>query len=379
MAMQPAPRFGDQPLSLAAAAAIFARRSPDSFRWRYEDGLALLALAAAGRAFSRPAFLAFVRKAVEGMIDPSGEIAGYHLEDWNLDQVNPGKLLFDLRDSTGDPRYAAAIKALRAQLEGQPRGPSGCYWHKGIYPNQVWLDGFYMVAPFRLRSCLETGDIAGIRDLLAQFSLAAERCRDPSTGLLHHAWDESRSEAWADSVSGRSPHAWGRAMGWFAMALVDCLGLLPLHHEGHSSLKALLGPFADAVAGHADPETGLWWQLVDRAGEPGNYLETSASSMFVYAFMRGVSLGALDGRFRGLAGKAWDSLASRYVHAGPDGALSLGGICQVAGLGGVPYRDGSARYYYSEPVVEDDFKGLGPFILAGLEVEAVVSAGKEGA
>ncbi len=367
---------GGAALSLAASASVTGRRPAAEFRWRYEDGLVLHALAEVGRRRGGTGLLPLVRDVLEGLVGPDGRIAGYRLEDWNLDQVRPGVLLLDLARGSSDPRWAAAIAVLRGQLRAQPRSPSGAFWHKGIYPNQLWLDGLYMAAPFYLRASLESGaGRAGVEDILAWFRLAEEHCLDTATGLLRHAWDESRKEAWSDPLSGRSPHAWGRAMGWFAMALVDCIGLLPSGHEGRTGLCAMLSRVAEAVRRHADAATGLWWQVMDWAAEgesaagEANYLEASASCMFVYALARGVALGCLAPPFLAAAEKAWSSVVERFVSVGKDGLLSLGGICQVAGLGGKPYRDGSCRYYLSEPVVSDDFKGVGPFILAALEIE----------
>ena len=412
----PGPGSNNLPLSLAAAAAVMSRRPADGYRWRYEDGLVLLAIREAGLRKARPDLVDFSRRAVERLVSPDGSIEGYRRDEYNLDQVNPGKLLFDLRDRSGDQRYAKAIAALAGQLRTQPRTPSGGFWHKGIYPNQMWLDGLYMAAPFYLRLCLggeaDAGapaaavarDGAGAAaafgrpgDVVRQFGLAEAHCLDHSTGLLRHAWDEARLQPWADPETGRSPHAWGRAMGWFAMALVDCLCLArdacvgyadgvgraggPAGPDGtgpdagtdtaalETSLAGMLRRLAEAVSHNVDQSTGLAWQVMDRPGDEGNYLECSASCMFVYAFAKGAALGVLEPRFLEAARKAWGSIRERFVAAGEDGLLSLGGICQVAGLGGQPYRDGSYRYYLSEPVVRDDYKGLGPFILAALEME----------
>ncbi len=379
--------FGGAPPSVAAATSIVARRGPGDFRWRYEDGLALLALAECGRRRERPEFLAYVEEALRGLLLPGGGIKGYRLEDWNLDQVKPGLLLLDFAPRLGPGQAEAGLARLRAQLAGQPRSPSGAFWHKGIYPDQLWLDGLYMAAPFHLRTSLEAGDEAGVEDVLLQFRLALEHCSEPGRpGLLKHAWNEGSAQAWAEPHTGRSPNFWARAMGWFLMAQADCLGLLPPAHPGRPGLEAGFRQVAAGVLSVADPETGLWWQVLDQAGVPGNYLEASASAMFVYALMKGLGLGLLGpspGAAPGpepleAARKAWASIQERFVRPGEDGHFSLGGICQVAGLGGQPYRDGSRSYYFSEPVVRDDFKGLGPYILAALELEdALGQAGTE--
>lgn len=365
------------PLSIAAAESIAGRRRPEDFRWRYEDGLALYAVSEAGFRRGRPELSGYAEAAMRHLVSPEGSIAGYREDEYNLDQVNPGKLLFGLAKRTGEQRWMAAADLLRRQLENQPRCPSGGFWHKGIYPNQMWLDGLYMAAPFYLEYSLVRKDAKGVADVVSQFCLAEKGCLDAGSGLLRHAWNETRSEPWAEPGTGRSPNFWGRAMGWYAMALVDSLALLSGCGTGAGTFpearEALLGIFRRvmaAVVAHADRETGLWWQVLDASGREGNYLETSASAMFIYALARGARLGLLDpGACRAPAEKAWASMVSRNVSRAGDGFLTLGGICSVAGLGGRPYRDGSYQYYLSEPVVSDDFKGVGPFVLAALEME----------
>lgn len=366
------------PLALAAADSMVGRRRPGDLRWRYEDGLALHALAEAGAVAGRSDLVEYVAEALGRLVHADGRIEGYRREDWNLDQVMPGRLLFAQRDGTGEARWGAAIRGLSAQLSDQPRSHSGALWHKGIYPDQLWLDGLYMASPFRLRLALETGDEASVDDVLLQFRLAEEHCRIEPPGLLRHAWNETAGEAWAEAGTGRSPNFWSRAMGWYALALADCLALLPPRHRGRAELAPRLSRLARAVMDAADPDTGLWWQVTDRPGAPGNYLETSASAMFACALAKGTRLGLFDPSGTGLdalaataARRAFSSLVSRCVSNAPDGLFSLGSICQVAGLGGKPYRDGSYQYYISEPVVADDYKGVAPFVLAGLELAAL--------
>jgi unsaturated rhamnogalacturonyl hydrolase len=384
----PSAKASDLPLSLAAAESIVGRRRAEDFRWRYEDGLALYAVAEAGERRSRPDLSLFAEAAMRHLVAPDGSILAYRQDEYNLDQVNPGKLLFSLGRKSGDPRYAIAADALRRQLSSQPRCPSGGFWHKGIYPNQMWLDGLFMAAPFYLEYSLVHGDGEGIRDVRRQFGLAEGGCLDEATGLLRHAWNETRSEPWADPGTGRSPNSWGRAMGWYCMALVDCIALIDRRAgagapgtagsaanaaaaaEARDAMRDTLKRTCASVLRFADPGTGLWWQVLDSGGREGNYLETSASAMFVYAFARGVSSGCLDAAvFAEAARKAWASMVSRNVSRAADGLFSLAGICSVAGLGGKPYRDGTYQYYLSEPVVSDDYTGVGPFILAALEME----------
>jgi unsaturated rhamnogalacturonyl hydrolase len=284
--------------------------------------------------------------------------------------VNPGRLLFELLGRGDDGRYRAALAQLHGQLSGQPRTPEGGFWHKGIYPGQMWLDGLYMAAPFRARYAKEFGGPELFDDIVAQFELIEDRARDPATGLLHHAWDSGPTMAWADPSTGRSPQIWGRAMGWFAMALVDSWEYLPEGHRGRASLAAMLLRLGQALLRVRDPGTGLFWQVLDQGGRAGNYLEASASSMFSYALARGSRLGLLPAEpWSGLAGGILEAATGRFISQGADGRLHLEESCAVAGLGGKPYRDGSFAYYVGEPRRTDDFKGAGPFILASIEYE----------
>lgn len=357
-------------VALSLAAALRSRFDPADFRWRYEDGLGLLALDAVADRW-RPEYRAYVDTALESLVDETGRIAGYRLEDYNLDCINPGKLLFDRAHRRDGGRYRKALELLRTQLRRQPRTPSGGFWHKAIYPDQMWLDGLYMAAPFLIRYGLEFGEPAAVAEAVRQLLLMESRARDADSGLLRHGWDEGRGEAWAEPETGRSPCCWGRAVGWYVMALVDCLALLPVEEEGRGALVRILQGLMAALRRVADPLTGLWWQVLDRPGKAGNYLEASASAMFVYAMAKGIRLGFLERESRESRrnmDRAWSSLVDRFYFIDTDGLPSLGGICEVGGLGGLPYRDGSFEYYISEPVVKNDLKGVGAFILAGIEL-----------
>jgi unsaturated rhamnogalacturonyl hydrolase len=356
-------------LGRAFARTVASRHSPGSYPWHYETGLILLAIWKLARKTGDAELSAYVKSCAEALVAPDGTIRGYRTDEFNLDQINAGKILLELAAEYGDPRYAAAAKTLRAQLAGQPRTAAGGFWHKKIYPFQMWLDGLYMQAPFAVRWGLENGDAELVDDACEQLLLVEEKTRDPAGGLLYHAWDESRKQLWSDPDNGRSPHAWGRAMGWYSMALVDCLDLLPAAHPKRAAVAAVFGRTAKTIAAYRDPKTGIWLQVLDQAGRPGNYPEASASSMFCYALAKGVSLGIIpDSEYSGVASAAFAALTDRYVAVDAAGNASLSGICKVAGLGGEPYRDGSFSYYIGEPVVADDFKGVGPYILAAMEL-----------
>jgi unsaturated rhamnogalacturonyl hydrolase len=364
-------------IGAAAARGAMARRPAASLAWNYETGLLLLALWRWSEAGACPAALGadcrnYVRTALDGLIGADGTIAGYREDEYNLDQVNGGKILLAAGAAGADgaaERLRRAAARLRDQLRRQPRTASGGFWHKQKYPRQIWLDGLYMQAPFAAAWGLANGEPDLVDDACVQLAAAAERTRDPVSGLLRHAWDESRQQLWADPATGRSPQAWGRALGWYAMALVDVLEPLPPDHPRLPALRGVLDGLWPAVAAARDGGTGLWFQVLDQAGRPGNYPEASASAMFCYAFAKSVRLGyAPAAPYRAAAAEAFAALAARYFTVDAAGAGSLAGICKVAGLGGDPYRDGSYAYYVGEPVVADDIKGVGPLILAAAEL-----------
>jgi unsaturated rhamnogalacturonyl hydrolase len=233
----------------------------------------------------------------------------------------------------------------------------------------MWLDGLYMASPFYAEYATTFNELDLLADVTHQFKLVEEHARDPQTGLLYHAWDESKEQKWANPVTGCSPHFWGRAMGWFAMALVDVLDILPATHADHPELVQILNRLAQALLQVQDPATGLWYQIVNLPQNPGNYRETSVSSMLAYAFARGVRQGYLAADYQYAAQRAYRGLLENMVKVDARGTLTLEGTCSVGGLGGMPYRDGSFEYYISEPIAANDFKGVGPFILAALEIE----------
>jgi unsaturated rhamnogalacturonyl hydrolase len=359
----------DQAWSVRMAESAMTRYLPDQAKWHYEHGLLLQAIAQMWHVTGAVKYWHFIRDTIDLFVDAQGNIRTYQLEEYNLDQINPGKVLFPLWHSTGDRRYAAALHLLRRQLVDQPRTPSGGFWHKQIYPHQMWLDGIYMASPFYAEYALVFDEPSGFDDVIHQITLLEEHARDPQTGLLYHAWDESKQQRWADPTTGCSPHFWGRAMGWYAMALVDVLDHLPREHAARSSLIAILRRVVDAVAKVQDPHTGLWYQVLDQGARAGNYLEASASCMFVYAIAKAVRKAYLPLDQLTIAQRGYQGIISRLVSIDDRGEVSIGGVCSVAGLGGDPYRDGSYEYYIKEPVVVNDLKGVGPFILAAVEME----------
>ncbi len=295
-----------------------------------------------------------------------GSILEYDRQLYNIDAVNPGRNLLRLHQRTGQKKYETAAHTLRQQLKEQPKTSEGAYWHKKKYPSQLWLDGVYMAMPFLARYTLRYEAGASLDEVVNEFEVTRAHLRDSKTGLYFHGWDESKEQAWADPETGRSRQFWARGMGWLAMALVDVLEVLPQDDERHRApLLAMTRELADALSAHQDA-TGTWWQVLDRAGAPGNYLESTASAMFSYFFAKATRLGFVDSSYRAVATKAYRGLLQQFVLVHPDGRISMTQQCLVGGLGFG--RDGSYRYYMSEPIVRNDPKGNGPFILAGIEM-----------
>jgi unsaturated rhamnogalacturonyl hydrolase len=362
------PAGGGRRLSTRVVDTIVKRHPVVHPRWDYTAGLILYAMEQAGQAEGDRRTLDYVKDNIDRLVAADGTIRTYELEELNLDQVLEGRVLFPLYERTHDERYRKAAAHLREQLRRQPRTSEGGFWHKQIYPEQMWLDGLYMAEPFYARWAGTFGEPADFDDVARQLLLAARHTRDTRTGLYTHGWDESRSQIWADRVTGQSPSFWGRGMGWYAMALVDVLDELPANHRDRAALLQVLASLAEAVVRVQDPVTGLWYQVLDQPNRDGNYLEASASAMFAYALGKGARRGYLPATFRTVAERALSGLATHLVEEDADGLVSLGGICQVAGLGGKQQRDGSFEYYMREPVVKDDYKGIGPLLLAALEL-----------
>ncbi len=335
-------------------------------RWAYVPGMLLMAMARAGIQLEDARYYDFMQRHMDRYIGADGMIAGYSLEEYNLDQINQGKNLFYQLERTGDSRYAKAADTLAAQLIGQPRTSEGGFWHKKVYPFQMWLDGLYMASPF-LAEYAKVFERPELTDEVArQLLLVESKTRDKRTGLLRHGWDESREQEWADSITGVSPHVWSRAMGWYAMAMVDSLEHFPITHPQRGTIIGIFQRMCHALAAVQEPESGLWYQVLDQGSRKGNYLEASGSIMFVYAMAKGLRLRYLEPVFRTAMQRGYEGIIGRLVTEDEQG-VHLHQICNGAGLS--KDRNGSFDYYISEAVVSDHYMGIGPLLLASLEVE----------
>lgn len=342
-------------------------------KWSYTPGLVLQACSRVYENTGNQKYFDYIYAYADEMIDSMGNIKTYKLSNQNLDMIKSGDVLLYLYPKTKEERFLKAMETLNSQMESQPKTSDGGYWHKKIYPYQMWLDGLYMAEPFHTRYAKEyIGDETERQkiydDVIHQFDLIQKHSHDEETGLLYHGWDESKEQKWADKETGNSQHFWSRGMGWYGMAMVDVLDFLPENHQGRERIITYLNQFAEAVANVQD-ESGLWWQVIDQGSREGNYLEATGTSMFTYALAKGVRKGYLPNKYLDIAKKAYAGLIQNLVSVEENGIVNLNKCCAVAGLGGNPYRDGSYEYYINETIRSNDPKGTGPFIMASLELD----------
>jgi unsaturated rhamnogalacturonyl hydrolase len=345
-------------------------------KWDYTMGLFTLSLLKLNEEIPDARFVKFSEDKIGSLISSNGFVQGYKRSEYQLDAMNPGKTALLLFESTTNPdaRYLHACDELVSQLFDQPRTFDGGFWHKQRYTNQMWLDGIYMAAPFYAangRYFIKPNK--AYDEVAKQIRLIDEHTYDAKTGLNYHGWDAMKTQSWANPVTGCSSNFWGRAMGWYAMALVDVLDYFPTNHPARPQIIAKLQKLSVGVLKYQDANTGLWWQVMDQGDRAGNYLEATASAMFVYALAKGVNHGYLSRDLVPAIEKGYAGIIKNLVVEDGGGKWSLTKCCSVAGLGGSPsngkMRDGSFDYYIGEPIVNNDLKGVGPFILAGIEVQ----------
>jgi unsaturated rhamnogalacturonyl hydrolase len=346
--------------------------------WTYEQGVQLKAVEQMWYATGDPKYFSFIKSGMDFWFDKDGKMK-YDADEYNIDHVTPGRALLTLYRVTNDAKYKTAIEQIREQLKTHPRTKEGGFWHKKIYPYQMWLDGLYMGEPFYAEySAVWNED--NWNDIANQFVWMEKHARDPKTGLLYHGWDESKQQQWANKETGLSPHVWGRAMGWYAIALVDVLDYFPKNNPRRAELIAILNREAEAITKYQDKKSGVWYDIVDLPTREKNYLESSGSAMFVYALAKGVRQGVLPEKYLQTVNTGWAGIKKEFIKETADGNLDWHGTVSVSGLGGKPYRDGSFDYYMSEKIRINDAKGLGPAVMAAVEMENLaggrVGAGK---
>lgn len=337
-------------------------------KWSYDIGVVLQGVKEAYYQTKNPVYYDYIKETMDFYIQEDGEIKAYHFDAMNIDYVNNGKLLFLLYKETGDEKYKKALDTLFKQLEEMPRTQEGGFWHKGIYPNQMWLDGLYMGAPFLAEYLIFFKDGKGLEDVVHQFVLCYEKTLDPKTGLLYHAWDSKKEQFWANKETGHSPNFWGRSMGWYMMALADTISIINQHIDT-THLVEIFESCLQALKKVRHPKKHVWYQVLDQGERHGNYLESSASSMITYATAKALNEGFLDSSWTVFAKECYLGIQDEFIFFTEEGWLNLTRNCEVAGLGGEDRRDGSFVYYISEPIITNDFKGYGAFLQATLQLQ----------
>lgn len=345
------------------AESIINRRPSSYGTWNYETATVLRGFEELYKASNDARFYNYLKDTVDRAIDPDGSISSYNISAYNLDQIKEGSPALYLYQVTGDDRYRIAVDTLNRQLAQQPTTGEGGYWHKKKYPYQMWLDGLYMAEPFNAQYGAVFNQPEHFEDVVLQLTLMEKHARDSITGLLYHGWDESGNADWSNA-QGTSPIFWGRALGWYAMALVDVLDFIPEQNSAQrSTVVAILKRLATALSKVQEPGVGVWWQVIDSAGKNDNWREASSTAMFVYALAKGVRKGYLDESFSVVARKGWDGILNTFITEDRDGNLNLTGTCEGTGVGG------SYEFYTGRRALTNDPKGLGPFLLAAVEIE----------
>lgn len=340
-----------------------------SYKWNYEQGLILEAFYRMWEKYGDEKYFNYVKKNIDYYVEQYGNIKTYNIEDYNLDNILPGRILLHLYSETGEEKYRKAADILIKQLQNQPRTIEGGFWHKKRYPYQMWLDGIYMAEPFYVNYAALFNEEKYFDDIATQFLLIKEHCKDEKTGLYYHGWDESKDQGWADPETGHSPSFWGRSIGWFMMALVDVLDSFPEDHPDRGTILNIFKDLSEDLLKYRDDENKLWYQVVDKGELDGNYIETSSSLMFIYSFAKGALNGYLPEKYFQIAAESFKAIINNYITIDEANHLYLQNTVSVGGLGGDPYRDGSFEYYVSEPLRVNDFKGYGALLLAATALD----------
>jgi unsaturated rhamnogalacturonyl hydrolase len=345
--------------------------------WNYEIGVVLMGFERLWKVTGDNVYMDYIKNIIDHFINADGSIRTYTMEEFNSDNIPPGRQLLRLYAISKDEKYKKAAALLRQQLSWQPRNRAGGFWHKLKYPTQMWLDGLYMMEPFYADYAVLDHRPQDFDDIINQFVLMERFSRDSKTGLLYHGWDESRLQRWANPQTGQSPEFWSRSMGWYIMALVDVLDDIPVTHKRRNELLAILQRLSAAVIQYQDKKSGVWWQVTDKADKPGNYLESSGTAMFVFGLAKALRMGYISKAFMPAVEKGYTGLIKEFVEKDAEGVYHFMHAVAGAGLGGIPYRDGSYEYYVNEPKRDDDLKAIGPFIQACIEMDMLRKPSKK--
>ncbi|MFA5819660.1 MAG: glycoside hydrolase family 88 protein [Bacteroidales bacterium] len=357
-------KMANSVLAKSDSLIYYVDRNP---KWAYDVAFLGMAIDRLGKTDVK--YSKYMENWVNHFVRPDGSVIDYRLKEYNLDRIFPGRNVLTVYKRNPDPKYKIALDNFIEQLKSHPKTNSGGYWHKNIYPWQMWLDGIFMASTYMAQYAKEF-NVPGWFDVATtQTKMIYEKTLDPQTGLLMHAWDESRTQKWCDPATGQSHYPWSRAMGWYILAIEDILEYLPENHPDRADLIAILQKTCDALLKIRDPKTGLWFQVLNQGGREGNYLEGSGSAMYTYAFARGAHKGYLDKKYLTIAYSAFDGIIKELITVDEKGFVIMHNICGGCGLGGNPYRDGTYEYYVNEKRIDNDTKGVAPFIMAALELD----------
>jgi unsaturated rhamnogalacturonyl hydrolase len=357
-------RMADNVISRSDSLVYYVDRNP---KWAYDVALLGMAIDRLGNIDKK--YSKYMEDWVNYFVQPDGSVLDYRKDEYNLDRIFPGRNVLTLYKKDPETRYKIALDNFIDQLRSHPKTNSGGYWHKKIYPWQMWLDGIFMGSTFMVQYAAEFDAPEWLDVAADQTKMIYEKTLDGSSGLLMHAWDESRQQKWCDPETGKSHYPWSRATGWYTMAVLDILDYLPADHPDRRELIAILQNVCEALLKVRDPETGLWFQVLDQGRREGNYIEGSGSAMFAYVFARGAHKGFLDQKFLAVADSSFSNIIRHLITVDEKGLVTMHNICGGCGLGGNPYRDGSYEYYINEKRIDNDPKGVAPFILAAREMD----------
>ncbi len=339
-----------------------------SDQWNHEYGVILKGIEGVWKQTGDEKYKRYIENSISPNINQDGSIRGYEKESYEVDNINSGRLLFDLYKQTGNEKYKKAAYTLRDQFNSQPKSSTGVFLHSKAQEEINFIDSCYMGFVYLIEFASEFGDDEIQDDVVEQLITMAKLNQDPITGLLVQGYNHTKAEVWANPITGLSSSFWGRGLGWYAVALAETLEMLPENHRHREELTDIFTKLMAGVVGVQDEKTGVWYQVLDKGHLEGNYLEASASCMFTYSMAKGTRLGYLEPTYKDHVLKAYNGLESQFIRTSSNGSTALVGTCKSAGLGGMIHKDGTFKYYTSEPMADNDYKGIGTFLMAGVEV-----------
>jgi unsaturated rhamnogalacturonyl hydrolase len=360
------------PIRIATSVRSLFPKAVDLGNWNYTEGMVADALYRIAQRTGRGEDISYVREYLDRFVSAEGSLdpKAFPFELYSLDRIRPAANLLWMYEQTGEEKYMKAAKYVATQLDKQPRTSDGGYWHRSTYPNQMWLDGIYMADVYAVQFAAKTGQLKYFDEAVRQITLIHRHTHDPKTGLYYHGWDETKSRPWANKDTGASPEFWGRAIGWYAMAMADVMDVLPPDHAGRRTVLPILQALCRSLLKFQDRDTGMWYQIVDKPTAPKNYVETSSTLMFAYAMARGAERGWLPAEFLEHARRATRGVLNHEVDLLPGNRMDIRGTVQVGSLGG---NGGFYDYYVGVPVVTNDQKSIGAFMFLSLALSEIAN------